>query len=51
MNADEENGSLPLSLSGKIQMIVDLNNAIDEDGKPIGPLLTKEDILKIMDVK
>lgn len=42
---------LPITRAGKIQLIVELTKTEDEDGNPIEPILTEEDIKKILEIK
>lgn len=42
---------IPLTTAGKIEIIMELLRDTDEDGNPIEPLLTKEEILKILETE
>lgn len=42
---------LPLTIAGKIQLISDLLDPVDEYGNPIEPLITKEEVIKLMEIE
>lgn len=39
---------IPTTLSGKIDMVMELLRDTDDEGNPVEPLLTKEEIMEIL---
>ncbi len=41
---------LPITSAGKIHMIMEMMRDTDDDGNPIEPILSKEDIKRILNI-
>ena len=47
----EDKPNLPITKAGRIQMILELCYPVDEDGNPLEPLLTEEQMLELLNGK
>jgi len=45
------NNPLPMTIAGKLQLIADLLDPRDEDGNPIEPFLTKEEVAELLEIE